>query len=223
MDSQNTNSNNPIHLLYPKANIEKKKEENVSEKKLQIEEKPAPEKDDPPLLEILKTLLVSTTFFIFFIFIGGVIIVVENNLHKKPNDIIISFENTDETEQRNIIRKDELKKIKSALENYYIKHFNYPNAEEIEFFLINEGYIKQIAPDPIDKVPFKYAYAVYDNTIGEKQSYILSASLEEKSGIVNQWTIGSPTIYHRDFRDTSKKNVTYLPKGIDNQPRVKAK
>ncbi|KKP37935.1 MAG: hypothetical protein UR28_C0025G0013 [Candidatus Peregrinibacteria bacterium GW2011_GWF2_33_10] len=219
------------HLLYPKQIKEEKKEGinldftrkpqanfNISEIK---------DEDLPPqsiIKDIAKTLSASVVFFLFFIFLGTLTIVISNHYHHEPlTEVAVNL--TEDFQIRNKARTDELKTIKDALEQFYNQNANYPKADELTQVLIDNGYLGIINPDPLDKAPFRYIYAVYNNNIGEQQSYILSASLEDKNGIINLYTIGSPTIYHRDFRDVNQTNISYIPNetSIDNKSRVKVK
>ena len=218
---------NSSHVLYPKDTSSDpentKKEVNLS--RLIKDETKSVDKDfkENYILEIIKTLTVSIIFFIFFVFLAALIIVIGTHVNSKKDISTQNQEIFSEVQTRNKERIANLKKLKNSLENYYNKHLSYPKAKNIEADLINAGLINEITKDPLNEVPFKYVYAVYDNRIGDNQSYIISANLEDENGNITPFTIGSPTIYHHDFRETKEENVTYIPieKIPEKIPKIK--
>ncbi len=212
-----------IHLLYPKDS----KAQNIQatekiENKIETTDlADKNETNEPIALEILRTLIASIVFFFFFLFLGvGGIVFGDYYNTSSQNDILKSNNFTDESQIRNNTRINDLENIKKALNIYYRLHYQYPEASTIENEFKKENLITNLISDPLNTAPFKYAYAVYDNIIGTRQTYILSASLEDNNSNATLFTIGSPTIDHRDFRDIEKENIAYIPYEETETPKT---
>jgi len=131
--------------------------------------------------------------------------------------LIYDSQKKDSQRNRNEIRTKDIKKISTALEEYYKEHFKYPSAQTAELELLIESYLLEIPVDPLsgsfDKngEPFDYYYANYEDPITKEanQIYILSANFENNDKEDNVWSISSRTIsFYDDYRDLEKKNVT---------------
>ncbi len=214
------------HLLYPKQESTKdlKLNLNFDESKLDTDNSENDEFNNP-ISEIFKTIFVSFVFFIIIIFVFSSIIIGQSAINAKNinQNLADSYISNDEIQIRNRDRIFHLKTLKVSLQNYYNKYFYFPSAADLEKELIKNNFIEKINQDPINKIPFKYSYAVYDNTVGVNQSYILSSALEGQNQTITIYSIGSPTIYHRDFRDVSKSNVKYIEEKFDKVHTVKVK
>ena len=113
-------------------------------------------------------------------------------------------ETTEEEASNNDQRFLDLTEIENLLLAYYEENHMYPEATQLETEL------GELPVDPVNEGEFIYAYAVYDNYLGENQEYILSGLFEDENEDHTLWTTGANPELHPDYRDTTLENVTYI-------------
>ncbi|MFA5843043.1 MAG: hypothetical protein WC882_05270 [Candidatus Gracilibacteria bacterium] len=128
-----------------------------------------------------------------------------------PDEIITDETPPTETENtattRNEKRLIDLETIEKALIEYYDANKQYPTADTINTVLVEQGFLSEL-PLPLKKDI--YTYAVYENTLGPNQDYILSAPFENDDKTIGSWTTGGNRFEHADYNDLSQPNVTIL-------------
>lgn len=125
-----------------------------------------------------------------------------------PDEVIPDETSTDDTASiRNEKRLADLETIEKALLEYYDTNKQYPSADTVNTVLVEQGFLTEL-PAPLEGDV--YTYAVYENTLGPNQDYILSAPFENDNGTIGDWTTGGNRFDHADYNDVSQSNVTLL-------------
>jgi len=125
-----------------------------------------------------------------------------------PDETVTDETSTiDTASTRNEKRLANLEAIEKALIEYYDTNKQYPTADTVNTVLVEQEFLTEL-PTPLEGDV--YTYAVYENTLGPNQDYILSAPFENDDKTIGTWTTGGNRFEHTDYNNLSQLNVTIL-------------
>lgn len=139
----------------------------------------------------------------------------QNNANNQQDQL------TDSIKNRNRIRSTDLRSIEIALEEYFDKNKEFPDAKDISEDLVEGRFLTQIPIDPENENQnengdtYQYIYSVFKDpeTKEKNQIYVLYALLEkvEEDQDLDLIISNNPNFAEsQEFKDTSKSNTSII-------------